>query len=31
MDRRYGDNSESHLALVPIEGGVMLTYRVSMP
>lgn len=30
MDRRYGDNSESHLALVPIEGGAMLTYRVSM-
>jgi membrane-associated phospholipid phosphatase len=30
MDRRYGDNSESHLAIVPIEGGAMLTYRVSM-
>jgi membrane-associated phospholipid phosphatase len=30
MDRRYGDGSESHLALVPIEGGAMLTYRVSM-
>jgi len=30
MDRRYGDSSESHLALVPIEGGAMLTYRVSM-
>jgi membrane-associated phospholipid phosphatase len=31
MHRRYGDSSESHLALVPIEGGAMLTYRVSMP
>lgn len=31
MDRRYGGDSESHLALVPIEGGAMLTYRVSMP
>jgi membrane-associated phospholipid phosphatase len=31
MDRRYGNNSESHLALVPIEGGAMLAYRVSMP
>ena len=31
MDRRYGDSSESHVALVPIEGGAMLTYRVSMP
>lgn len=30
MDRRYGESSESHLALVPIEGGAMLTYRVSM-
>ena len=29
MDRRYA--SESHFALVPIEGGAMLTYRVSMP
>ena len=31
MDRRYGGESESHLALVPIEGGAMLTYKVSMP
>lgn len=30
MDRRYGASSESHLALVPIEGGAMLTYKVSM-
>lgn len=30
MDRRYGAGGESHLALVPIEGGAMLTYRVSM-
>lgn len=30
MNRRYGADSESHLALVPIEGGAMLTYRVSM-
>ena len=30
MDRRYGESSESHLALVPVEGGAMLTYRVSM-
>lgn len=34
MDRRYGadgDSRESRLALVPIAGGAMLTYRVSMP
>jgi membrane-associated phospholipid phosphatase len=31
MDRTYGKSSESHLALVPIEGGAMLTYSVSMP
>jgi membrane-associated phospholipid phosphatase len=31
MDRRYGANNESHFALVPIEGGAMLTYNVSMP
>jgi membrane-associated phospholipid phosphatase len=31
MDRRYGESSDSHLALVPIEGGAMLTYKVSMP
>ncbi len=30
MDRRFGDSGESHLALVPIEGGAMLMYRVSM-
>ncbi len=30
MDRRYGTNVESHLAIVPIDGGAMLTYRVSM-
>ena len=30
MDRRYGAGEESRLALVPIEGGAMLTYRVSM-
>lgn len=31
MDRRYGTNEESHLALVPMPGGAMLTYRVSLP
>jgi membrane-associated phospholipid phosphatase len=30
MDRRYASDEESHLALVPIAGGAMLTYRVSM-
>jgi membrane-associated phospholipid phosphatase len=30
MDRRYGTNSESHLALVPIDGGAMLTYQLSL-
>ena len=30
MDRRYASGGESHLALVPIEGGAMLTYRVSL-
>jgi undecaprenyl-diphosphatase len=31
MDRRYAGGGESHLAVVPIEGGAMLTYRVSLP
>lgn len=31
MDRRYASGGESHLALVPIERGAMLTYRMSMP
>jgi membrane-associated phospholipid phosphatase len=31
MDRRYGAASEARLAIVPIEGGAMLTYKVSMP
>ncbi|HYM43180.1 MAG TPA: phosphatase PAP2 family protein [Steroidobacteraceae bacterium] len=31
MARRYGESGESRLALVPIEGGAMLTYKVSMP
>lgn len=30
MDRRYANDTESHLALVPIDGGAMLTYRVSI-
>jgi membrane-associated phospholipid phosphatase len=29
MDRRYGEHAESHLALVPIDGGAMLTCRFS--
>ena len=31
MERRYASGGESRFALVPIEGGAMLTYRVSMP
>jgi membrane-associated phospholipid phosphatase len=31
MDRRYGANEESHLALVPVQGGAVLTYRVTLP
>lgn len=31
MERRYGGGSESHLALEPIAGGAMLTYKLSMP
>jgi membrane-associated phospholipid phosphatase len=31
MARRYAPDDESHLALVPIAGGAMLTYSVSMP
>jgi membrane-associated phospholipid phosphatase len=31
MDRRYGINEESHLALVPVQGGAMLTYKVTLP
>jgi membrane-associated phospholipid phosphatase len=30
MDRRYGANEETHLALVPIQGGAMLTYKMSL-
>lgn len=29
MERRYGEERESRVALVPIEGGAMLTYRVA--
>jgi membrane-associated phospholipid phosphatase len=29
MERRHGEGGESRLALVPIEGGAMLTYRLS--
>ena len=31
MDRRYGTNEESHVALVPVPGGAMLTYRMTLP
>ncbi len=31
MNRRYATGDESHLALVPIAGGAMLTYRVTLP
>ena len=31
MERRYGEAGESRLALVPVERGAMLTYRLSMP
>ncbi|HLY52757.1 MAG TPA: phosphatase PAP2 family protein [Steroidobacteraceae bacterium] len=30
IERRYGASADSRLALVPIEGGAMLTYRLSM-
>lgn len=30
MNRRYGTDAQSTLALVPIEGGAMLTYRVTL-
>jgi membrane-associated phospholipid phosphatase len=30
MHRRYATDDESHLALVPIAGGAMLTYSVSL-
>ena len=29
MNRRYGKHAESHLALVPIDGGAMLAYRLT--
>lgn len=29
MNRRYGTDTQSNIALVPIEGGAMLTYRVT--
>jgi len=31
MDHRYRAYEESHLALVPVQGGAMLTYRLSLP
>jgi len=31
MERRYGESGESRLALVPIEAGAMLTYRMEWP
>ena len=31
MDRRYGTNEESRIALVPVQGGAMLTYRMTLP
>jgi membrane-associated phospholipid phosphatase len=31
MHRRYATDDDSHLALVPITGGAMLTYRMSIP
>jgi len=31
MDHRYRTYEESHLALVPVQGGAMLTYRLSLP
>jgi membrane-associated phospholipid phosphatase len=30
MDRRYANQGESHLALVPIEGGAMLSYNLTL-
>jgi membrane-associated phospholipid phosphatase len=30
MDRRYGTDGESHFALVPVQGGAMLTYRLTL-
>lgn len=31
MNRTYGSGSASSLSLTPVEGGAMLTYRVSLP
>ena len=31
MNRTYASSSDSNLALVPVEGGAMLTYRLSLP
>jgi hypothetical protein len=31
MNRTYASGSDSNLALVPVEGGAMLTYRVNLP
>lgn len=31
MDRRYAAGDESHLAVVPVQGGAMLTYRIALP
>lgn len=31
MNRTYGPEQQSHLSLVPIEGGAMLTYNLTLP
>jgi hypothetical protein len=31
MDRVYRSADESNLSIVPIQGGAMLTYRLSLP
>jgi undecaprenyl-diphosphatase len=31
MNRTYASGSDSNVALVPVEGGAMLTYRITLP
>jgi membrane-associated phospholipid phosphatase len=31
MNRTYATNEQSHLSVVPVEGGAMLTYNLTLP
>jgi hypothetical protein len=31
MNRTYASDEQSHFSLVPVEGGAMLTYNLTLP